>query len=144
MCAMALALSACLSAPGDGLSGECVRDSQCGGQVCTRTGECVAESNIIDVTVNWTINGAAVSPTSDAPCSTIDDLSVTFVDYSGGRQNIEYSPVPCNLGRITYDKMPGRLDAVRLTAWDFSGYALDEVERSLQLGINSVDVDLRP
>jgi hypothetical protein len=142
--ALALLATGCLSAEGDGLSNECVRDGQCGTLVCANTGECVAESNIINVTINWTVNGEAVSPQSDRPCASVDEFSVKFLDLGGGGQNVEYSPVPCNLGRITYNKMPGRFDAVRVTAWSFSGYSLDEAQASLQLGQNTIDLDLRP
>jgi hypothetical protein len=111
--------------------------------VCARTGECVAESNIVDIRIDWTVNGQTVTPTSDAACRDIDKLSVTFVDLRTD-PDVSYYPVPCNLGRITYDKMPGRFDRVELTAWDDRDRELDRQSSPILLGDNNIEMNLQP
>ena len=121
---------------------ECKTDEQCAG-VCTRTGECVAESNIVDIRISWTVNNTVVSPASDAACRDVNMLSVHFVDFRTD-PDVVYRPVPCNLGLITYDKMPGRFDRVELTAWDTSGRELDRASSPIVAGDNNIEMNLQP
>ena len=130
------------SGPGGSDGVECVTDDHCP-EVCTHTGECVAESNVVDVRIEWTVNGDSVSPTSDAACAGVNMLSVRFVDRRVS-PDIVYRPVPCNLGLITYNKMPGRLDSVELSAWDDRDRELARVTSPLTIGDNRIEMNLQP
>ncbi len=124
-------------------SSECVSDGDCGFGICTRVGECVDESNVVEARITWTVNGSAVSPSNDAACVGVDMLSVHFIDFRA-EPDIVYAPVPCNLGQIIYDRMPGRLDQVQLTAWDDRDRILDAVASPLTVGRNVIEMNLRP
>jgi len=90
--------------------GECQSDSQCGDDVCARSGECLARSNIRSVTVTWTVNGA---PADAASCTTHPDLYLQFdgADYG---DTLRFAPVPCREGRFPIDKLPKRYVQVEL------------------------------
>jgi len=112
----------------------CGIDADCGDDdVCTRTGECVAPGEVLRVVVTWTVGGQAPTPEVPDPCTAaeIDDLGVTFIDTSSD-ELIDYVPVPCELGRATYDKMPARLDSVELAAWSTGGDLIDRQSRDLE------------
>jgi len=102
------------------------------------------------VELHWTIAGAPVAPGADAACTAarITDLSVDFrdSDRSGGVSSDEelgFRPVPCDLGRITYDRLPEWYDLLVLTAYDADG-EVASVEAPI-LDRNSIlEVDLRP
>ncbi len=129
----ALAAAGCFS----GGSAECASDGDCaGGDVCARTGECVSASDAIEVVVEWTVGGAA--PTADS-CAPASDLEVVF--YDGQEEATSYAPVPCTLGRTTYDKMPPRLDWVELFAYDAGGAVLDSDSATID-GSTTVALDL--
>jgi hypothetical protein len=129
----ALAASGCLS----GGSAECASDGECaGGDVCARTGECVPAGGAIEVVVEWTVGGAA--PDADR-CAPVAELEVVF--YDGREEATSYAPVPCTLGRTTYDKMPPRLDRVELFAYDDRGAVLDSDSAAID-GTTTVSVDL--
>lgn len=117
----------------------CEEDADCAGE-CTRTGECVEAGSSIRVVVAWTVNGLA--PSEEA-CASLGDLGVVF--YDGGQEARSYYPIPCPIGRSTYDKMPPRLDRVELVAEDPSGRTVDRAERDLApTGETVVEIDLRP
>jgi hypothetical protein len=108
---VALALVACLG--GCSLTGsgsECNTDSQCGDDVCARSGECLARSNVRGVTVKWTVDGATAGATS---CTAHPDLYIQFdgADYG---DTLRFAPVPCREGRFFVDKLPTRYRQVEL------------------------------
>jgi hypothetical protein len=111
----AFVLIACLagcSLTSAGTGGECVSDSQCGDDVCTRGGECTARSNVRSVMVKWTIDGVTASATS---CSAHPDLYVQFhgADYGDA---LRFDPVACSQGQFFVDKLPKRYLQVELGA----------------------------
>jgi hypothetical protein len=107
-----LALMACLAGcsltPGTG--GECVNDSQCGDDVCTRGGECTARTNVRAVTVKWTVEGTSASA---AACTAHPDLYLQFngTDYG---DTLRFEPVVCSQGSFFIDKLPRRYRQVEL------------------------------
>jgi hypothetical protein len=107
-----LALMACLAGCSltSGTGGECVNDSQCGDDICTRGGECVARANVRAVTVKWTVEGTAASVTS---CGTHPELYLQFngTDYG---DNLRFEPVVCSQGSFFIDKLPKRYQQVEL------------------------------
>ncbi|HEX8111839.1 MAG TPA: hypothetical protein VF516_29105 [Kofleriaceae bacterium] len=117
-----LALMACLAGcsltPGTG--GECVNDSQCGDDVCTRGGECVARANVRAVMVKWTVEGAAASATT---CGAHPDLYLQFngADYG---DTLRFEPVACRQGSYLIDKLPKRYQQVELGIQGGTGTAL--------------------
>ncbi len=117
-----LALMACLAGcsltPGTG--GECVNDSQCGDDVCTRGGECVARANVRAVMVKWTVEGSAASATT---CGAHPDLYLQFngADYG---DTLRFEPVVCSQGSFFIDKLPKRYQQVELGIQGGTGTAL--------------------
>lgn len=97
---------------GGGTSGYgCESDSACGtGYVCARDGECLSAASVHIIHVDWTIKG---QPASDATCINAPKLDVTF-QASTTYDQFGFSPVPCNAGRYTIDKMPTRFTNVTL------------------------------
>jgi hypothetical protein len=95
-----VALAGCGS---DG-SGTCMTDSQCGGDVCARDGECLPASEIQSVKVTWTIRGQAASAMT---CAASPSFLLQFDGYSYG-DSFGYAPVPCMEGQFTMDKLPTR------------------------------------
>src|SRR5262245_12852222 len=96
----------------------CQSDAACGtGFVCARNGDCTTASAVHVIHVNWTLKGA---PASDASCKNSPQLDITFRDGYG--DTFGFSPVPCNAGRYTIDKMPLRFNSVELArAGDYGG-----------------------
>jgi hypothetical protein len=107
--ALMAGLAGCSLTPG-GSGGECQNDSQCGDDVCARSGECLALSGIREVTIKWTVNGVAPDPSS---CTTHPDLFVQFdgADYG---DTLRFAPVPCRQGSFFVDKLPKRYVQVEL------------------------------
>lgn len=105
---------------GGGTSGfGCSSDSECGGLTCTRTGECLAASQVRAVSTVWTVGDELASDTS---CSAVPRLSITF--SSGGGEQFGYTPVPCKAGKFTVDKFPTRFTTVQLAReGDYGGGA---------------------
>lgn len=108
----ALALMACLAGCSltSGSGGECVNDSQCGDEVCTRGGECMARSSVHSVLVKWTVDGEAASATS---CSAHPDLYLQFHGSDYG-DTLRFEPVVCSQGQFFVDKLPKRYLQVEL------------------------------
>lgn len=133
-------LAACLAGTGE----ECVADADCASDgECTRTGECVPDGGALRVVVRWTIAGQAPSPPRPEPCSPIGELEIEFRDPGGDPE--DYRPVPCDLGRATYDKMPPRFESVEVVAYDPAGERLASSEAALEpRGESDVVVDLVP
>ena len=130
-----LALMACLAgcslAPGPG--GECVNDSQCGDDVCTRGGECVARSSVRSVRVKWTIDGAAASL---ATCDTHRALYLQFngTDYG---DTLRFEPVVCSQGSFFVDKLAKRYQQVELGIQGGTGtvQSIDPVTAQAQIDL---------
>lgn len=119
---------------------ECVGDTDCGGDECARTGECIESGTAIRVVVEWTIAGGAPSEESCAP---ISELGVLF--YDGDREDASYIPIPCSIARTVYDKMPPRLTRVELFAYDDAGGVIDSGGGMLESsGETVIAVDLQP
>ena len=96
---------------GDGTSGYgCQADSECpSSYACARNGECLTASAIRTVRTTWTLRDL---PASDATCTSASKLSITF---SSGGEVFGFSPVPCDAGKFTVDKLPTRFSLVTLT-----------------------------
>ena len=139
---LALLSAACTSGRGDAL---CRDEADCAaGELCARTGECVDEAEALRVVVSWTVGGQRPGPDDPAPCAAIGELEVLFHDRSGGPEE-SFRPVPCTLGRVTYDVMPARLDRVEILAWSPEGRLLDRVGAPLEpSGETVLELDLSP
>jgi len=133
----ALGLAACGNGPG-APGASCVTDADCGGDVCTRTHECVPADQVRSVMLRWTIQGAAASANA---CTTagIDHLELSYIDdYDVDK--LTYSPVPCDEGQFLIDKLASRYDAAEITAIASGGRVWADV--FTQLDGNPVDVTL--
>lgn len=97
---------------GGGSSGyRCHADSECGGSyVCARNGECLAPSAVRIVRTAWTLKD---QPASDSSCTSAPKLAITFSVGSSG-EVFGFSPVPCDAGLFTVDKLPARFTTVSL------------------------------
>jgi hypothetical protein len=104
----ALAVLALLVGCGSSSQSLCKSDSDCGGDVCARNGECTAASNIRMVKVTWTVRGQQASATTCAPAPSLELYFYSTEDTFG------YEPVPCMEGQFTIDKIPLRYDQVEL------------------------------
>lgn len=108
----ALALMACLA--GCSLTssggGECVSDSQCGDDVCTRNGECAPRSSVRSVVVKWTLEGAAANATS---CNAHPNMFLQF-DGSDSGDTLRFEQVACSQSQFPVDKLPKRYTQVEL------------------------------
>ena len=82
--------------------GDCTTDGDCGGDVCTRDGQCTPASEVRSVRLTWTIRG---QPASAASCASEPQLYVEVHDLSNGEQ-IGFEPVPCDQGLFNFDKLP--------------------------------------
>ncbi len=87
----------------------CSADSDCGGDVCARDGECLPASEIKAVKVVWTIGGAPADATS---CASNPDFYLYF--YGSLTYSFGYEPVPCMQGQFFIDKLPTAFDSVEL------------------------------
>ena len=107
----ALALVVCLGGCSlTGSGGECNTDSQCGDDVCARSGECLPRASVRGVTVNWTVSGIAASAST---CAAHPDLYLQFdgADYG---DVLRFKPVPCGAGKFFVDKLPRRYTQVEI------------------------------
>lgn len=98
---VAIALAAC--GPGD----ECRDNGEgaCGGDlVCARNAECLPTDEVRVVRVTWTIRG---QPASEATCAASPTFYLLFYGADPG-DTFGFSPVPCELGLFTIDRMPLR------------------------------------
>jgi hypothetical protein len=133
--ALALVGSGCFS----GSSRECARDSDCVDAICARTGECIAAYSASAVVLEWTVGGA---PPTEESCAPATDLETIF--YDGEEEATSYAPIPCPLGRSTYDKMPPRIDRIELYAYDDDGAVLDSGSAAVEpSGTTTVTIDLQ-
>jgi hypothetical protein len=107
--AIALAVGCGSSAPDT-----CTTDSQCGGNVCARDGECLPADQVRLVKLSWTIRGAPASATT---CASSPDFYINFYDPDP-RDTFGFEPVPCQQGQFTVDKLPTRFDTAELGVTD--------------------------
>lgn len=87
----------------------CHADTECGGDVCARNGECLPASDVRTVHVMWTVNSA---PAGTTTCTNSPDLDLTFFTSS---DQFGFSPVPCVEGKFTVDKLPSWYGSVELS-----------------------------
>ena len=79
----------------------CHADGDCGaGQVCARDFTCESPADVATIHVNWTLKG---DPASAQRCAATPSFDLRF-DSSG--DYFGFSPVPCDQGRFTIDKLP--------------------------------------
>jgi hypothetical protein len=104
-------LAACPADPASQIT-NCETDTDCGGQVCARDGECADASDIRGVKVTWTLNGQAASATT---CTNNPNFFLEFYNYSNG-YDFGYEPVPCMQGQFFIDKIPKEYTEVGLSA----------------------------
>jgi hypothetical protein len=90
--------------------GMCQVDSDCGGEVCARTNECLPASQIRMVKVTWTIRGMAASAQT---CAASPSFYIQF-DGRSVQDTAAYAPVPCDQGQFSVDKLPRRFDQVEM------------------------------
>ena len=130
-----LALMACLAGCSltSGTGGECATDSQCGDDVCTRGGECLARASVRSVMVKWTVDGAAAGITT---CDAHRDLYLQFngTDYG---DTLRFEPVACSQGSFFVDKLPKRYQRVELGIQGGTGtvLAIDPVSAQAQFDL---------
>jgi hypothetical protein len=91
-------------------SGDCQVDSDCGSDVCARTGECLPASDVRTVRTTWTIRGM---PANAQTCAASPDLYIQF-DGPVLNDTWGYEPVPCMAGLFTALKLPSRFAEVEL------------------------------
>jgi hypothetical protein len=133
----ALALMACLAGcsltPGG--SSECNSDSQCGDDVCARSGECLPRSSVRGVTVKWTVNGLAAGASA---CTAHPNLYLQFdgADYG---DTLRFAPVPCVAGSYFIDKLPSRYMQVEI---GFQGSAGAGDVSSIDIATSQAQLDL--
>ena len=89
---------------------DCTADSDCGGYVCARDGECLPASQIYQVKTSWTIRGQMANATT---CATTPDFYLQFDGYDA-YDVFGYEPVPCMAGQFTIDKLPTRFTVVEI------------------------------
>jgi hypothetical protein len=92
--------------------GACDEDVECdSGLVCARGDHfCVTPDEVRFVRAEWTING---QPASVATCGGNLELFIQF-QSSVQEDNFGFSPVPCETGTFTVDKLPIRYRSVEL------------------------------
>lgn len=106
---LAAVLAGLAGCGGDGTS-MCTKDSQCGGDVCARDGECIPAADLRMAKLSWTIQGM---PASAQTCASSPDFSIYF-DSSTTGESFGFDPVPCQEGQFTIDKLPDRFDLVEI------------------------------
>ncbi len=119
-----------LAACGSSADNKCKVDTDCGGQVCARNGECVDSSQVQMVKVTWTVRGQMANATT---CASAPDLELWFQspqDYFG------FEPVPCMEGQFTIDKIPTRYDEVELDIAGGSPVAFSPIPASLTVAFD--------
>jgi hypothetical protein len=107
--ALMAGLSGCSLSPSDSGS-ECTTDTQCGDDVCARTGECLAKSAVRSVRVEWTIDGSTPVVTA---CADHPDLYLQFDGAEYG-DAVRFAPVACSEGSFFVDKLPLRYQQVEM------------------------------
>lgn len=107
------------SSGSSGMSGAgCHADTDCPtSYLCARTGECLTASAVRAVHTLWTVRG---QPANDRTCASAPKLDITF--SAGDGDTFGFSPVPCDAGKHTVDRLPTRYRVVTLArAGDYAG-----------------------
>lgn len=117
----------------------CQSDSDCGSSICSRFGTCVDPAQAMTISATWTITGMTASTTA---CNGIDHLEVDYL--SGGAVLGGFAPVPCNSGKVHFDKLPANIDTVRITELSPSNGSLGVATGAVQGPANdaSASIDL--
>jgi hypothetical protein len=90
---------------------QCDLDTDCsGGEVCARTHECLAASDVRSVKIDWTIEGQPDTVTG-CPALGLTDMTIQF---TGDQTELSFAPVPCAGGSYFIDKLPLRFSEVSL------------------------------
>ena len=124
----------------------CNVDDDCGAGLCANTHECLDPGSLMRVELRWTIGGVAVNPNDATACTdaAIERLSVTFRDDDSAEGlATTYDPVPCNLGRMVYTRMPTWFDSLTLVGWSDDGVLAND-SGSLAGPETILDLDLVP
>lgn len=121
----------CFTAASDA---DCLSDRDCGDLICTRTGDCASAGAIYALRVEWTVHGQTVDQAG--ACSDVGELELAVADPSTGDQHT-VRPVPCAVGRFSYDKLPLGFTDVTLTAYAPGGAFLDS-RRATAVGSGGV------
>jgi hypothetical protein len=126
-----VALAAC---SGTSSTITCTADTDCGGDVCARDGECLPPTEIRSVRVTWTIGGKTADATS---CATAPEF---YIDFYGAyaASTFGYAPVPCVQSQFFIDKLPTSFDQVELGAKG----VFDHVKRIDNTNTASFDLSL--
>ena len=92
--------------------GVCDEDVECeSGEVCARGDHlCVLPSQVRQVRIEWTVNG---QPASVGACGGAIDLFIQF-QSPNFEDDFGFSPVPCETGVFSVDKLPVRYRGVEL------------------------------
>ncbi len=108
--AFVLVLLACAGCPRGGGGDDCIENNECPGtEVCGRDKSCTDPSNVREVTVTWTVNGA---PANTVSCSG-RDFTLAFLG-DGFDDELAFAPVPCVTGQFFVDRLPRRFRSVQL------------------------------
>jgi len=134
-CAVLLAVTAAALA-GCPTSGpeDCTNDRDCGGDVCTRVGACVAAADVYALRIEWTVRGLTTDQAT--ACDGVGELELSIAEPATGEVRT-VRPVPCISGSFRYDKLPLSYTEVTLTAYDAGGGFLDS-QRASALGTGGV------
>ncbi|CAN5497762.1 hypothetical protein BH11MYX1_BH11MYX1_37370 [soil metagenome] len=129
-----VAVLALFGCPGNPSTTTCETDSDCGGDVCARDGECLPGNEIRGVKVTWTIGGKTADATS---CASAPDF---YIDFYGSyaASSFGYAPVPCLQSQFFIDKLPTSFDQVELGATGL----FDRVKRIDNTNTASFDLSL--
>ena len=112
---LALALAGGCQAPDDygyppydpgsgppGGNGGCSQDSDCGTNlICARDFSCIAATDAYTAHITWTIAG---QPATQAACAMRGDLDLDF--YTSDDYWFGFSPIACDQGKFSIDKLP--------------------------------------
>jgi hypothetical protein len=141
LASLALLLSACPNSSDEGAA--CVRDEDCA-ELCSRVNECLSADSAIEVRLSWTVSGLTPSPSNAGVCGVIEALEVRFESDSLRDEPIIYYPVPCELGRVYYDKMPDSIGVLQVTAIGGDDAVIDVAIRNIESRSSDFVVDFNP
>ena len=96
------------SSPQASLVNECTTDSDCGGDVCARTNECVAPDQLREARVEWTVAKHAPDASTCANATSADFLIELKANPEPTDETLMFGPVPCTRGVFAIDKVPMR------------------------------------
>jgi hypothetical protein len=101
--------------PAEPSQDNCRSNANCGGgEVCARNHTCWPPELLRAVHANWTLRGAAASPTTCAAAPS--NLMITFYESNGSRSGeVSFLPIACAQGRYTIDLLPMSYDRVAIS-----------------------------